>query len=608
MRARCLFVVLLILATVGVAVSWAEVPSQISFQGKLTHQNGGPIADANYQLTFKIYDAPTLGNALWIEQDTTTTRAGLFQLMLGEVNPIPKNIFIDTSAYLSIEFAGVELQPRKPFRSVGYAYHAAVADSATMTDADWVINGDNVYHLNGNVGIGTADPSCLLDVSKDVGGATNLLKVSGYGGDINAVMVKSNGNMLTINQHGTNDTQKGLYINHDGPGYGAYILGDAYLDGNFGIGTTTPAYKLDVAGDVQATNFRGNFIGTIDNALHWSDHNWGDTYPYAGSAGSADVWDGHHWGESYPYAVGAGTASNSDLVDGVHNGSLSAAYFNGLDANHYLRSDVSGTLNGNLGINGTLSMGNPAYLNYYDLFFGSIASIRCVSGTNAMMLNVGDANEIHFRFNNEYRKLIVSYIGDGLSNGSRAVLSAPIGIRLDPTWAVVDIDGHLKPVVDNAYDLGGASMRWHHLWTSALTYSGACYQGHTVEEKLPFNNTMVEDGDVIEFNPETNSWMKCSTEKSPNFVSVAVKLSAQEVAEDPENIEGKEGRPMVMGVYHVKVAGRVSKGQILVSSSTPGYAMAVDVTPENLLYMIGRPVELKNDAGTGIIKAYFNIK
>jgi hypothetical protein len=118
----------------------------------------------------------------------------------------------------------------------------------------------------------------------------------------------------------------------------------------------------------------------------------------------------------------------------------------------------------------------------------------------------------------------------------------------------------------------------------------------------------LQDGDVIEFNPETNSWEKCSTEKSTGFVSVAVKSSLQEVAANPENIEGKEGRPVVMGVYHVKVIGKISKSQILVSSSTPGHAMAVDATPENLLYMIGRPVELKNDSGSGVIKAYFNIK
>jgi hypothetical protein len=166
MRKSHLFVALVILTLIPAVVSWAEIPGQISFQGKLTRQNGGPIADDNYQLNFKIYNDPVLFNTLlWEERDTLTTKAGLFQIILGAANPIPDSVFSDTNAYLAIEFVGNELQPRKPFRSVGFAYHAAIADSALMADSDWAIDGANIYHLNGNVGIGTTSPTERLQVA-----------------------------------------------------------------------------------------------------------------------------------------------------------------------------------------------------------------------------------------------------------------------------------------------------------------------------------------------------------------------------------------------------------------------------------------------------------
>lgn len=114
------------------------------------------------------------------------------------------------------------------------------------TDNDWIIDGENIYHPNGNVGIGTSSPSSMLELRKEVGGATTLFKISGYEGDRNSVIVRSNGNVLEVNHHGYNTGQKALYVNHDGSGYGAYILGTTYLEGNVGIGTFSPTNKLDV--------------------------------------------------------------------------------------------------------------------------------------------------------------------------------------------------------------------------------------------------------------------------------------------------------------------------------------------------------------------------
>ncbi len=321
----------------------AEIPAKISFQGKLTRPNGGPIADSLYQLTFRIYDTPTGGMVLWEELDTLTTRGGLFQTMLGGVNSIPQSVFIDTSAYLSVEFAGTELLPRKPFHSVGYAYHAAVADAAPpIPDADWTIDGDNIYHLNGNVGIGTENPLRKLHVmgnSMVLDNAGEDFGIFGASDDI-----EHNHYLSLFNSTGRSSAwgvKAGGLLVADSYTYANPGKNNLIVKGNVGIGLISPAYALDINGDARATNFRGNFIGTIDNALHWNGHSWGDTYPYSSNSDmvdgvhngalTADVWDGHHWGDTYPYA------GNTDMVDGIHGGSI-------------LRNDQSGTLMGNLGV------------------------------------------------------------------------------------------------------------------------------------------------------------------------------------------------------------------------------------------------------------------
>jgi len=40
---------------------------RLSYQGRLTNSNGVPVADGNYDITFKIYDALSGGTLLWTE-------------------------------------------------------------------------------------------------------------------------------------------------------------------------------------------------------------------------------------------------------------------------------------------------------------------------------------------------------------------------------------------------------------------------------------------------------------------------------------------------------------------------------------------------------------
>src|SRR4030067_1170121 len=60
------------------AISWGAVPSLINFQGILTDTLGNPVADGNYSVTFRIYDAASGGNILWQEDQVVSTIKGIF--------------------------------------------------------------------------------------------------------------------------------------------------------------------------------------------------------------------------------------------------------------------------------------------------------------------------------------------------------------------------------------------------------------------------------------------------------------------------------------------------------------------------------------------------
>lgn len=173
-----------------VSPCWAAVPHLISYQGMLTDELGYPLTDT-LDLTFRIYDAAEDGSQKWEEtHNDVAVIDGLFHVVLGgSTTPIPSSAFADTVCYLGITVgADPELLPRIRLTSFSYAYRAERADTSDYsfqsqradtalyateaasaeTDNDWTLSGQNIYRLNGNVGIGTVTPTQKLDVADTV--------------------------------------------------------------------------------------------------------------------------------------------------------------------------------------------------------------------------------------------------------------------------------------------------------------------------------------------------------------------------------------------------------------------------------------------------------
>ena len=166
MRSAALCVVMVF---VMVAAAVADVPQTMSYQGVLRDASGNPVADGDYSVSFTLYYAATGPGAIWTETQLLSAEAGIINATLGSTTPLapPFNV----TYWLGIAVEGeAELTPRVELTSAPYALRAAVADSLAGggTDSDWSYSGDNIYRLNGKVGIGTSTPDWQLHVQEDI--------------------------------------------------------------------------------------------------------------------------------------------------------------------------------------------------------------------------------------------------------------------------------------------------------------------------------------------------------------------------------------------------------------------------------------------------------
>jgi len=240
-----------------------SVPNALNYQGHLANASDSSAVTATLEMTFKLFDSETKGAELWSETHSVVEISdGLFQVLLGSVTAFPSGLFDGSQLWLQTEVGMEVLSPRKPLVSVTYSHRANSAEMLednTLTDLDgrWV-NEEDMHYLDaadgdpanavyvddiGKVGVGTTSPLTELDVA----------------GSVNATTYYGDGSNLT-NISGPSDadwTIDGNNVYHE--------------TGNVGIGTTSPAYSLDVNGNVNAATYYGDgsnltgITGTTDN-------------------------------------------------------------------------------------------------------------------------------------------------------------------------------------------------------------------------------------------------------------------------------------------------------------------------------------------------------
>jgi len=145
---------ILLLLTVALTIAAADIPRQISYQGFLGTDDGSPVTDGDHDFVFRLYDVEEGGTPLWTESQILDVEDGYFQAWLGSVSTL--DLAFDRPYCLEIMVDDELLGPRARLTGAPYAFRAAVADSVlgSFDDGDWTIDGEDVYRLDGHVGIG----------------------------------------------------------------------------------------------------------------------------------------------------------------------------------------------------------------------------------------------------------------------------------------------------------------------------------------------------------------------------------------------------------------------------------------------------------------------
>ncbi len=112
----------------------------IAYQGRLADASGDPLSDT-VNMTFRLYAAASGGAPLWEEQWTGANSVqvsdGLFNVMLGSVNPIGQAVITsNNNLFLGITVGtDSEMSPRVQLGSVPFATQALTVPDGSITTA-----------------------------------------------------------------------------------------------------------------------------------------------------------------------------------------------------------------------------------------------------------------------------------------------------------------------------------------------------------------------------------------------------------------------------------------------------------------------------------------
>ena len=109
----------------------ASVPQLLNYQGRLASGGGTPL-DTTLSITFTIYDAASGRSVKWTEaQSSVVVAGGIFNVLLGSVNPISDTVFSGDERWLGVKVGSdPETIPRSRLVSVGYSHRVGTVDGA----------------------------------------------------------------------------------------------------------------------------------------------------------------------------------------------------------------------------------------------------------------------------------------------------------------------------------------------------------------------------------------------------------------------------------------------------------------------------------------------
>ena len=259
------------------------IPQQINFQGRLTSSDATPITTLT-NVTFMLYVASTGGSPIATDgpRSIQPDISGAFSILLN----FDSSYFNGNERYLEVQVESQTLSPRQKITAVPYAYYAITAESLSVGGAgNYVLKtGDTMNGtltiegadllVNGNVGIGTAEPGTYkLKVEGTVkattfeGDGSQLTNLPAGGitretDTLDSILARGNittrevtlGGLATIEANTGNIRTAGkLTVSGAATSEFAGPIILAKTSGSVGIGTAEAGQKLTVAGTIEST-------------------------------------------------------------------------------------------------------------------------------------------------------------------------------------------------------------------------------------------------------------------------------------------------------------------------------------------------------------------
>lgn len=389
--------------------------------------------------------------------------------------------------------------------------------------------------------------------------------------------------------------------------------------GNVGIGTATPGELLEVNGNAKIDGYLvkkntdvSNITtdGTSSNAFYFNSIQLGGIFP-VGSASPDGFWPGNS-------LVVEGNGAGGLVLDTYGSGPIL------FGANRTLAMAIAPPTGyvwtGTAGPNASLQIGNPSTTGGTVGVFSSVlrtfssTTLSSSAGTDLSLASVGFATEnnvalgIHaFRVGtgSTWTSTAIG-IGMDVDNTTRAGANiwlnanGNVGIGTTAPAATLDIAGNVK------LSGSGASISFPGGTVQATAWNGTLGGGDYAESvDVSGDRQKYHPGDVLVIDPKVEGRFLKSTEPYSTNVMGIYSTKPGLVGRRQLTPKNLDEVPMaMMGVVPAKVSaenGPVHPGDLLVSSSIPGYAMKGTDRSKMVGALIGKAMGTI-ESGTGVIE------